>query len=114
MTIFLNGYRLDMSKISKILSLDQNKRPDDWVIPIVNTIPRDAYKYIQNGYKSDNSLNVMIVIEDGADKQELMKTPVASSDKTLADIGRAICTPGIWPSFDSGFNSNFERGHLNE
>lgn len=109
MTLFLKGYRLDMSKISKTLPLEPNKRPDDWVIPIVETIPRDAYKCIQNGYESDNSINVMIVIEDGADKQELMKSPVASSDKTLAAIGHAICTPGIWPSSDSAFyllNSN--------
>ena len=75
----------------------------DWVIPIVETIPRDAYKYVQNGYESDDSINFMIVIEDGADEQELMKSPVWSSDKTLAAIGRAVCTPGIWPSFDSAF-----------
>jgi hypothetical protein len=41
-------------------------------------LPRDAYKYVQNDYESDNRINVMIVIEDGADEQELMKSPVAS------------------------------------
>ncbi|PPQ93554.1 hypothetical protein CVT25_005521 [Psilocybe cyanescens] len=101
MTVFLKGYRLDMFKISKTVPLEPNSRPDDWVIPIVDTIPRDAYKRVQNGYESDNSLNVMIVLEDGVDEQELMRSPVTSSDKTLVDIGCTICTPGIWPSFDS-------------
>ncbi|KAJ3511910.1 hypothetical protein NLJ89_g3824 [Agrocybe chaxingu] len=90
-----------MSKIKKTVPLEPNDRPDDWVIPIVNTIPRGAYKYVQNGYESDGSINVMIVLEDGVDEQELMKSPVTSSDKTLTAIGRDICTPGIWPSFDS-------------
>lgn len=106
-----------MSKIIKILPIEPNKRPDDWIIPIVETISRDAYKCVQNGYESDNSINVMIVIEDGADEQELMKSPVASSDKTLAAIGCAICTPGIWPSFDSAFyllNFNPKRGRPHE
>jgi hypothetical protein len=106
-----------MSKIKKTVPLEPNRRPDDWVIPIVDTIPRDAYKCVQNGYESDDSINFMIVIEDGVDAQELMKSPVTSSDKTLAAIGRAICTPGIWPSFDSAFcllNSNFEGGSPNE
>ena len=45
------------------------------VIPIVETILRDAYKCVQNGYESDNSINVMIVIEDGADEQEFNEEP---------------------------------------
>jgi hypothetical protein len=117
MTLFLKGYRLDLSKIRNIVPIEPNKRPDDWVIPIVETIPRDAYKCVQNGYESNNRINVIIVTEDGADEQELMKSPVASSDEVLAEIGRAICTPGIWPSFDSAFylpNSNSERGRPNE
>jgi hypothetical protein len=117
MALFLKGYRLDMSKIGKVVPLKPNRRIDDWVIPIIDTIPRDAYKCVNNGYESDDSINVMIVIEDGVDEQELMKSPVTASDKTLAAIGRAICTPGIWPSFDSMLcllNSNFEGGPPNE
>ncbi|KAF8151301.1 hypothetical protein B0H34DRAFT_727126 [Crassisporium funariophilum] len=45
----------------------------------------------------------MIVLEDGFDEKELMKSPVTSSDKTLVDIGHTICTPGIWPLFDGAF-----------
>lgn len=46
-----------------------------------------------------------------------MKSLVTSSDKTLVDIGRIICPPGIWPSFDSAFyllNPNFEGGPSDE
>lgn len=48
-----------------------------------------------------------------------MKSPVTmviSSNEKLAAIG-CICTPGIWPSYDSAFcllSSNFEGGPPND
>ena len=84
--------------------------PQNWVISIIDCIPRDAYDYIRNGYEKDGKLNVMIVMATGHDEKELMKTPVTSSDETLADVARTVCTPAIWPSFDGAFcllNSNF-------
>lgn len=103
MPLFLKGYKLDMSKISQTFDVQSPDRPDDWVIPIIQCIPRDAYKYIGNGYEKDGTLNVMIVIESGHDEKQLMKSSVTSSDETLADVGRRVCTPAIWPSFDGAF-----------
>lgn len=100
MPLFLKGYKLDMSKISHTFDIQPPDIPQDWVISIINCIPRDAYEYIGNGYEKDGKLNVMIVMAAGRDEKELMKTPVTPSDKTLADVARRICTPAIWPSFD--------------
>ncbi|KAF8806197.1 hypothetical protein BYT27DRAFT_7168552 [Phlegmacium glaucopus] len=100
MPLFLKGYKLDLSKISQTFNVQPPDRPDDWVISIIECIPRDAYKHIGNGYETNDKINVMIVIEDGRDEKELMKSSVISSDKTLADIGRKICTLAIWPCFD--------------
>lgn len=109
MPLFLKGYKLDMSKISQTFNIQPPDFPQDWVISIINCIPRDAYEYIGNGYEKDGKLNVMIVMAAGRDEKELMKTPVTPSDKTLADVARRVCTPAIWPSFDGAFcllNSN--------
>ena len=111
--LFLKGYKLNMSKISQTFNIQPPDFPQDWVdwvISIINCIPRDAYEYIGNGYENDGKLNVMIVMAAGRDEKELMKTPVTPSDKTLADVAHRVCTPAIWPSFDGAFcllNSNF-------
>ena len=110
MPLFLKGYKLDMLKISQTFNIQPPDFPQDWVISIINCILRDAYKYIRNGYKTDGKLNIMIMMAAGRDEKELMKTPVTTSDKTLADVACRICTPAIWPSFDGVFclsNSNF-------
>jgi hypothetical protein len=68
---------------------------------IIKTIPREAYKYIGNGYEQDGKLNLMIVMEDGCDAEELMKSPLAPpSDETLAAVAREVCSQGVWPCFD--------------
>ncbi|KAF8950822.1 hypothetical protein BDZ97DRAFT_1892053 [Flammula alnicola] len=101
MPLFLKGYKLEPSKISRTFNVQPPEDPHDYVISIIDCIPRDAYKYIGNGYEKDDNLNVMIVMEDGRDEKQLMNNPVPpSDDKTLADIARKICTPAIWPSFD--------------
>ncbi|KAF8956303.1 hypothetical protein BDZ97DRAFT_1852344 [Flammula alnicola] len=91
----------ELSKISELFEVQPPDDPQNYVISIIERIPRDAYKYIGNGYEKGNKLNVMIVMEDGRDEKQLMKSPVTpSDDETLADIARRICTPAIWPCFD--------------
>lgn len=104
MPLFLKGYKLDLSKISQTFNVQPSDRPDDWVIPIIKCIPRDSYKYIGNGYEKDGTLNLMIVTETGYDEKQLMKSSVTSSDETLADVGRRVCTPAIWPCFDGALS----------
>lgn len=114
MPLYLKGYKLDMSKINQTFNVQPPNWPDDWVIPIIECIPRDAYIYIGNGYEKDGTLNVMIVIETGHDEKQLMKSSVTASDETLADVGRRVSTPAIWPSFDGAFcvtHSNFYTRH---
>ena len=59
-----------MFEIRKTVSLDSksNRRPDDWIIPHRRHYPEDAYQYVQNGHESEESIDFMIVIEDGADE----------------------------------------------
>ncbi|KAF8881845.1 hypothetical protein CPB84DRAFT_1791503 [Gymnopilus junonius] len=98
MPLFLKGFRLDFDKICEVLEVDD---ADRYVRNIIYCIPREAYNRIGCGYGRNRKLILMIVMEDGYDPEELMKTPVdSSSDPTLADIAREVCTPGVWPCYD--------------
>ncbi|KDR74303.1 hypothetical protein GALMADRAFT_250104 [Galerina marginata CBS 339.88] len=60
MPLFLKGYKLEMTKINETFNVHPPDIPQDWITPLIECIPRDAYKFIGNGYEKDKRLNVMI------------------------------------------------------
>ncbi|KAH9975024.1 hypothetical protein BGW80DRAFT_1299619, partial [Lactifluus volemus] len=67
-------------------------------IPIINTIPETAYKYVGCGVESDGDLSLVLVLEDGYDRaalESVITTPDAFPKASLS-----VLTLGIWPSWD--------------
>ncbi|KAF9479924.1 hypothetical protein BDN70DRAFT_878228 [Pholiota conissans] len=104
MTFFLKGYRVDTDKIAQMFDMPRS-RALDYKPMIVRNINRGSYKYIGTGYEPDGHINMMIVMDDGYNAAELMRTPMPpSEDGVLLSIARHICTPCVWPDYDQIFD----------
>jgi hypothetical protein len=98
MPLYLKGYRLDDDKIAKRFNIEHTT---DLKFAIIRCIERDAYRYIASGLEPNGKLNVIIVLAGGNDAVELTQSAMpASADRTLLDIARKVCTPGVWPCYD--------------
>lgn len=100
---FLKGYKFDLEKIRRTFpKTDQDLTVQNyeitWIQPIVDTIPREAYKYIKCGVEQNGDLNLVMVLDDGYDAERLKKEPVDSDDEMLAQAARDVLTAGVWPA----------------
>ncbi|KAF8178708.1 hypothetical protein BJ912DRAFT_883407 [Pholiota molesta] len=98
MPLYLKRYRLDDDKIAKRFNIEHTT---DLKFSNIRCIDRDSYRYIASGFEPSGKLNVIIVLTGGNDAVTLTQRPMpASADKTLLDIARKVCTPGVWPCYD--------------
>ena len=98
MTLFLKGYKLDPAKIRTEFPRQSRHLDDDYVLgyyePIIDNIPREAYKYLLASRYSDGKPVLVFVLELGYDQgvlEGITLTPDGFPNGSLD-----VLTLGIW------------------
>ena len=99
--LFLKGFKVDCRKIKRY-SLPTKEDPTNtrYYRLIISLIPRTAYKYIGAGFEEDGDMCLVVVMEDGWDKEELQKMDMPFYEGMLAQAAERVLTPGVWLSSD--------------
>jgi len=89
--VFIKGYKIDRTKLQQIYG----SRPDDpentRFLSIWKHFPL-PYKYIENGKESDGQVALVVVLEDGCDRESLERKDMPP----LSGVYERVFTPGIW------------------
>jgi hypothetical protein len=91
----IKGYKLDHDKLAKRFGRRRDDPDNTRFMPIVRKFPRGSYKYIGVGEEQDGHLSLVVVLEDGYDKERLEEMAMPSFDQRGAS---EILTAGVWPS----------------
>jgi hypothetical protein len=100
--LYIKGYKLDHQKIRSQFPKEGPEGETNYElsyhIPIINTIPETAYKYVGCGVESDGDLSLVLVLEDGYDRTALES--VVTTPDAFPKASLSVLTLGIWPSWD--------------
>lgn len=101
MVLYLKGYKLDNEKIrSRFPREPEDSDKDDlnYVLsfyePIIDSIPRTAYKHLLSGRDSDNNPVLVFVFELGYDQKALEGITVSPDGFPKGSLN--VLTLGIW------------------
>lgn len=98
--LYIKGYKLDPEKIRQSFSRKPGWTDQTWDIywyqPIIDAIPRTAYKYVGCGLEPNGDFNLVLVLDDGDDEAALKSTNVEPSEPLREAL--EVLTPGVWES----------------
>jgi hypothetical protein len=99
MTLYLKGYRLDCEKIRSRFprepkDLDKEFYELSYYGPIIDNIPRTAYKHLLSGRDSDGNPILVFVLELGDDRKALEGITVSPDGFPRPSLN--VLTLGIW------------------
>jgi len=100
--LFLKGFKLDGVKIQRYGYHPTEEDPTNtrYYRRITSLIPRTAYKYIGAGVEENGDVCLVVVMEDGWDKEKLQNNDMPFCDGMLAQAAERVMTAGVWPSWD--------------
>lgn len=102
-SLYLQGYKLDPQKIRATYPREEGDPEEDydlkWHLPIIECIPRSAYKYVGCGVEPDGQLNLVLVQKVGYNKAKMRKCGF-KTPKFFPKEALQVLTPGIWPCRD--------------
>ena len=100
--LYIKGFKLDDAKIRGCFARQpQDTEPDweaNWYETIIDRIPRTAYIEVSAGVEPNGETFLVIVLDQGYDREKLEETPIYTEDEMLAQAAKHVLTPGIWPS----------------
>jgi hypothetical protein len=89
--LFIKGYKIDFTKLEQTYG----RRPDDpentRFLPIWKKFPL-PFKYIETGKEVDGHIALVMVLEDGYDRESLEKKEIPP----LGGVYAKVFTAGIW------------------
>ena len=99
-TLFVKGFKIDHEKIANChLSSSSDPKVHSYIDAVVRLLNRDGYKYIGGVYGHENrdEIDMVVVLEEGFDKDELMQRDLGIVDKTIEWAKPYVLTgPDVW------------------
>ena len=89
--VYIKGYKVDRDKLKATYGSREDDPENTRFLAIWEKFPLD-FKYLGNGREPDGNIALVLVLEDGYDRDSLDKTVIPS----LTAPYTKVFTPGIW------------------
>jgi len=89
--VYIKGYKVDRDKLKAMYGSREDDPENTRFLAIWEKFPLH-FKYLGNGREPDGNIALVLVLEDGYDREGLEKTVIPS----LIAPYTKVFTPGIW------------------
>jgi hypothetical protein len=99
--LFLKGFKIDRKKLLEYCyPTEEDPENTRYYGDIIGILPRTSYKYIGAGFEEDGEFCLIVVMEDGWDKDELQKMEMPFCEEMLVKASKSVLTEGVWLNWD--------------
>ena len=89
--LYMKGYKVDGDKLKAMYGTQEDDPENIRFLAIWEKFPL-PFKYLGDGLEPDGDIALVLVLEDGYDREGLEKTIILSLDAPYTKV----FTPGIW------------------